>query len=181
MSLRLTVLRVRYRNCLLNNNTRRKSLFYCAYCFVSYKQISSPLHHHRNCMEDGVENVPFDIFLCCPIWTGRLRGENEDVDDVEDYRSRQPSEPALWDFLSTKFPAVKGLFHLMCMKNIKRQVLKSGILWKIIDKKLAVIIWCEFEINMKNSKVKRCVLSFIWESFLVILMKCFTKVYVTLV
>ena len=91
-------------------------------------------------MEDGVENVPFDIILCCPIWTGRLRGENEDVDDVEDYRSRQPSEPALWDFLSTKFPAVKGLFYLMCMKNIKRQVLKSGILWKIIDKKLAAVI-----------------------------------------
>ena len=91
-------------------------------------------------MEDGVETVRFDIFLCCPIWTGRLRGENEDVDDVEDYRSRQPSEPALWDFLSTKFPAVKGLFQLMCMKNIKRQVLKSCILWKIIDKKLAVII-----------------------------------------
>ena len=90
-------------------------------------QTNSPLHHHRNCTEDGVENVPFDIVLCCPILTGRLRCENENVDDVEDYRSRQPSEPALWDFLSTKFPAVKGLLNLMCMKNIKRQILKSGI------------------------------------------------------
>lgn len=41
-------------------------------------------------------------------FTGRGRPDNEGVDDVEDYRSRQPSEPALWDFLSTKFPTVKG-------------------------------------------------------------------------
>ena len=29
---------------------------------------------------------------------------------MDDYRSRQPSEPALWDFMSNKFPSVKGLF-----------------------------------------------------------------------
>ena len=50
---------------------------------------------------------------------------------MEDYRSRQPSEPALWDFLSTKFPAVKGLFHLVWLKNIKRQVLKLSFYEKI--------------------------------------------------
>ncbi|CAH3164927.1 unnamed protein product, partial [Porites evermanni] len=52
---------------------------------------------------------------------GRLRGENEDVDDVEDYRSRQRSEPALWDFLSTKFPAVKDTKNEEPLKSIENQ------------------------------------------------------------
>ncbi|XP_022788842.1 tudor domain-containing protein 3-like isoform X2 [Stylophora pistillata] len=38
---------------------------------------------------------------------GRGRQEGESTDDVEDYRVRQPSEPELWDFLSTKLPNVK--------------------------------------------------------------------------
>lgn len=45
------------------------------------------------------------------MWTGRGRPESDATDDVEDYRVRQPSEPALWDFLSTKFPTVKGWLY----------------------------------------------------------------------
>ena len=50
--------------------------------------------------------------------TGRGKAENDNVGDIEDYRSRQPTEPALWDFLSNKFPTVKGL--LVCFKIIYR-------------------------------------------------------------
>ena len=52
------------------------------------------------------------------LHTGRGRAENDNVGDIEDYRSRQPTEPALWDFLSNKFPTVKGL--LVCFKLIYR-------------------------------------------------------------
>ena len=53
-----------------------------------------------------------ELFFVCFVQIGRGRTENEGIDDVEDYRSRQPSEPALWDFLSTKFPTVKGELDL---------------------------------------------------------------------
>lgn len=51
-------------------------------------------------------------YIVCIVWIiGRGRPESDSIDDMEDYRVRQPSEPALWDFLSTKFPSVKGWSH----------------------------------------------------------------------
>ncbi|XP_068701926.1 tudor domain-containing protein 3-like [Montipora foliosa] len=50
---------------------------------------------------------------------GRL--ENDNVNDVEDYRSRQPSEPALWDFLSTKFPTVQDSKNQKPLKSVENK------------------------------------------------------------
>lgn len=77
-----------------------------------------------------------DKWFLYHFFKGRGRQESEGTDDVEDYRARQPSEPALWDFLSTKFPTVKGLdFHMYYLLIINCYLMLTQLMSVKIVKK----------------------------------------------
>ena len=83
-----------------------------------------------------------DKWFLYHFFKGRGRQESEGTDDVEDYRARQPSEPALWDFLSTKFPTVKGLdFHMYYLLIINCYLMLTQLMSVKIVKKGPDFLW----------------------------------------